>query len=152
MSEIIQNQSEDDQLYNIEGFSQEEQQEIRAQIDKISGENKIPFSDELFKITPTKKGGTLPLAINILGIIAIVTSFYFTNQYFQEQEQAMAMEESGYESTEGSVIEELKRQAEEKLNLKQAEISQIQEELSKLDRESASLRENMNSQLKDKEL
>ena len=59
------------------------------------------------------------MIINILGIIAIVTSFYFTNRYFQEQEQTMAMEESSYESTEGSVIEELKRQAEEKLNKKQ---------------------------------
>ncbi len=152
MSEIIQNQSVDDQLYNIEGFSQEEQKEIRAQIDEISGHNRIPVSDELFKINPTKKGGTLPLVINILGIIAIVTSFYFTNQYFEEQEQAMAMEESSYESTEGSVIEELKRQAEEKLNKKQAEISQIQDELSKLDRESASLRDNMDSEIKAREL
>jgi len=152
LSEIIQNQSVDDQLNSIEGFSREEQQEIRAQIDEISGQNKISVSDELFKITPTKKGGTLPLVINILGIIAIVTSFYFTNRYFQEQEQTMAMEESSYESTEGSVIEELKRQAEEKLNKKQEEISQIQDELSKLDMESASLRENMDSQIKDKEL
>ncbi len=152
MSEIIQNQSEDDQLYNIEGFSEEEQHEIREQINEISGQNRLTVTDELFKITPLKKGGTLPLVINILGIIAIVTSFYFTNRYFQEQEQTMAMEESSYESTEGSVIEELKRQAEEKLDQKQAEISQIQDELSKLDRESASLRENMDSQIKDKEL
>jgi len=152
LSEIIKNQSEDDQLYEIEGFSKEEQQEIRAQIDEISGQNRITVSDELFQISPTKKGGTLPLVINILGIIAIVTSFYFTNRYFQEQEETMAMEESSYESAEGSVIEELKRQAEEKLNQKQAEISQIQNELTKLDMESASLRDNMDSQIKDKEL
>lgn len=152
MSEISQNQSEDDQLYNIEGYSEEEKLEIRAQIDEISGKNRLTITEELFKITPSKKGGTLPLVINILGIIAIVTSFYFTNSYFQEQEQAMAMEESAYESTEGSVIEELKRQAKEKLNQKQLEITQIQEELSKLDRESNSLRENMDNQIKDKEL
>ena len=152
LSDINKNQSIDDELYNIEGFSREEQQEIREQIDEISSQNRIPVSEELFKINPTKKGGTLPLVINILGIVAIITSFYFTNRYFQEQEQTMAMEESTYESTEGSVIEELKRQAEEKLNQKQAEISQIQDELSKLDRESASLRENMDSQIQDKEL
>jgi peptidoglycan hydrolase CwlO-like protein len=151
LSDIIK-PSDEDQLYNIEGFSQEEQEEIRAQIDLISGQNRIPVSEELFKITPTKKGGTLPLIINIIGIISIIGGFYFTNNYFQEKEQTMAMEESTYESTEGSVIEELKRQAEEKLNKKQEEISLIQDELSKLDRESASLKENMDNQIKDKEL
>lgn len=152
MSEIIQNQPDDIQISGLEGHTEKEKQEILQEIDQITEQNRLTVTDDLFKITPTKKGGTLPLAINIIGVIAIVTSFYFTNQYFQEQEQAMAMEESSYESSEGSVIEELKRQAEEKLNQKQAEISQIQNELSKLDMESASLRENMDSQIKDKEL
>lgn len=151
MGDIIKNQSEDDQLNSIEGFSEEEQQEIRQQIDLISEQNRIPVTDELFKITPSKRGGTLPLVINIIGIIAIAAGFYFTNRYFQEQELTMAMEESSYESTEGSVIEELKRRAEEKLNKKQEQISEIQNELAKLDQESASLRETMDSQIKDKE-
>ncbi|MCK5199429.1 MAG: hypothetical protein KAR21_13815, partial [Spirochaetales bacterium] len=151
MGDIIQNQSEDDQLNSIEGFSEEEQQEIRQQIDLISEQNRIPVTDELFKITPSKRGGTLPLVINIIGIIAIAAGFYFTNRYFQEQELTMAMEESSYESTEGSVIEELKKQAEKDLNEKEREISDIQGKLAELDQESARLRENMDSQIKDKE-
>ncbi len=152
MSEIIQNQSDDNQISGLEGHSEKEKQEILQEIDQITEQNRLTVTDELFKITPSKNGGTLPLMINIFGIIAIVTSFYFTNRYFQAREQTMAMEESSYESTEGSVIEELKRQAEEKLNKKQEEISVIQNELAKLDMESASLRENMDSQIKDKEL
>ena len=152
MSEIIQSQPDDNQFSGLEGHSEKEKQEILHEINQITEQNRLKVTDELFKITPLKKSGTLPLVINILGIIAIVTSFYFTNRYFQEQEQTMAIEDSTYESTEGSVIEELKRQAEEKLNKKQAEISQIQDELSKLDRESASLRENMDTQIRDKEL
>lgn len=152
MSEIIQNQPDDSQISGLKGHSEKEKQEILNEIDQITEQNRLIVTDELFKITPLKKGGALPLVINIMGIIAIVTSFYFTNRYFQEQEQAMVMKDSSYESTEGSVIEELKRQAEEKLNKKQAEISQIQDALSKLDRESASLRENMDSQIRDKEL
>ncbi len=151
LNEIIQNQ-EEEQLLSIEGFTEEEQQEIREQIDLISGQNKIPVTDELFKINPLKKGGTLPVVINIIGLIAIASSFFFTNRYFQEQEQTMAMEESSYESTEGSVIEELKRQAEEKLNQKEQEIANIQSELQKLDEQSANLKANMESQIKDKEL
>ena len=151
MSDIIQNQTEDDQLYNIEGFSEEEQLEIRQQIDKISSQNRISVSEELFKISPAKKGGTLPLIINVIGLLAIAASFYLTNRYFQQKEQTMAMEESSYESTEGSVISELKRQAEEKLNKKQEVITKIQNELSKLDKESASLKENMDSRIKSKE-
>jgi len=151
LSDIIQNQTEDDQLYNIEGFSEEEQLEIRQQIDQISGQNRISVTEELFKINPAKKGGTLPLIINIIGLLAIAASFFLTNRYFQQKEQSMAMAESSYESAEGSVIGELKRQAEEKLNKKQEEITQIQNELSKLDKESASLKENMDSRIKSKE-
>lgn len=152
MSEIIQSRPGDNQISGLEGHSEKEKQEILHEIDQITEQNRIKVTDDLFKISPSKKGGTLPLVINIIGIIAIAASFYFTNRYFQEQEQTMAMEESSYESTEGSVIEELKRQAEEKLNKKQEEISVIQNELAKLDMESASLRENMDSQIRDKEL
>ncbi len=151
MSDIIPNQTEDDQLYNIEGFSEEEQLEIHQQIDQISGQNRISVTEELFKINAAKKGGTLPLIINIIGLIAIAATFFLTSRYFQQKEQDMAMKESSYESTEGSVIAELKRQAAEKLNKKQEEITQIQNELSKLDKESASLKENMNSLIKSKE-
>ncbi len=152
MSEIIQSQPDDIQITGLEGHSEKEKQEILREIDQITEQNRLTVTDELFKITPLKKGGTLPLVINILGIIAIITSFYFTNRYFQEQEQTMAIEDSSYESTEGSVIEELKRQAEEKLNDKEKEIADIQVELARLDEQSAILKENMDSQIRDKEL
>jgi uncharacterized protein YlxW (UPF0749 family) len=152
LSEINQNLPDDIQFSGLEGHTEKEKQEILHEIDRLTEQNRLTVTDDLFKITPLKKGGTLPLIINIVGIIAILSSFYFTNRYFQAQEQTMALEDSSYESTEGSVIEELKRQAEEKLNQKQEEISQIQNELSKLDKESASLRENMDNQIKDKEL
>ncbi|MCK5674687.1 MAG: hypothetical protein KAH95_15005, partial [Spirochaetales bacterium] len=152
MSEIIQSQPDDIQLSGLEGHSEKEKQEILSEIDQITEQNRLTVSDDLFKITPLKKGGTLPLVINILGIIAIATSFYFTNRYFQEQEQSMAMEESSYDSTAGSVIERLKEQAEKDLNDKEMEILNIQGKLAELDKESASLRENMDSQIRDKEL
>lgn len=152
MSEIIQNKADDNQLSGLKGHSEKEKREILLEIDQIAEQNRLVVTDELFKITPLKKGGTLPLVINILGIIAIVISFYFTTRYFQEQEQTMAIEQSSYETTEGSVIKELKRQAEEKLNKKKEEISKIQNELSKLERESTNLRDNMDSQIREKEL
>ncbi len=152
MSEIIQNQADNNQFSGLEGHSEKEKLEILHEIDQITEQNRIPVTEELFEISPTKKGGTLPLIINLLGIIAIVAGFFFTNRYFQAQEQTMAMEGSSYESTEGSVIEVLKQEAEKKLNDKEREISDIQVKLAELDQESAILKENMDSQIRDKEL
>lgn len=46
--------------FQIEGFSEEEKEEILQQIDKISSQSQISITPELFEVKPAKKGGTLP--------------------------------------------------------------------------------------------
>lgn len=137
--------------FQIEGFSEEEKEEILQQIDKISSQSQISITPELFEVKPAKKGGTLPLVINIMGIFVIAAAFFFANRYFQAKEDTMVLGEKTYQSTEDSVVKELKKQAEEKLQQKEQEISKIQSELEKLDKESSSLKATMESQIKAKE-
>ncbi len=141
----------DDFSSQIESFSVEEREEILEQIDRISAGSRIAITPELFVVKPLKKGGRLPLIINILGIVIIAGGFFFASRYFKAREESMVLGEKTYQSTEDSVVKELKRQAEEKLNQKQQEISKIQTELEKLDKESSSLKATMDSQIKMKE-
>lgn len=135
----------------IEGFSAEEKEEILHQIDKISAGSRITITPELFEVKSAKKGGTFPLVINILGLIVIVGGFFFANRYFQAKEESMVLGEKTYQSTADSIVKELKKQAEEKLQQKEQEISKIQNELEKLDKESSALKATMESQIQAKE-
>ncbi len=141
----------DDYSSQIESFSKEEREEILEQIDKISAGNRIEITPELFEVKPLKKGGVLPLVINILGLVVIAGGFFFANRYFQAKEESMVLGEKTYQTTEDSVVKELKKQAAEKLQAKQQEISRIQTELAKLDKESSTLKATMDSQIKSKE-
>lgn len=141
----------DDFSSQIESFSQEEREEILEQIEKISSQSYIKTSPELFEVNPTKKGGTLPLFINIIGLLIIISGFFFTSRYFQAKEENIVLGEKRYTSTEGSVVKALKRQSEAQIKQKQQEISKIQSELEKLDKESSKLKATMDDQIKAKE-
>ena len=151
MKEAPNNVLEDDLGFQIEGFSEEEKDEIFQQIEKISSQSQISITPELFEVKPAKKGGTLPLAVNLIGILVIAAALFFANRYFQAKEETMVLSEKTYQSTEDSIVKELKKQAEEKLQQKEQEISKIQSELEKLDKESSNLKANMETQVKAKE-
>ncbi|RKX93314.1 MAG: hypothetical protein DRP59_03265 [Spirochaetes bacterium] len=151
MKETANNVLEDDLGFQIEGFSEEEKDEIFQQIEKISSQSKISITPELFEVKPAKKGGTLPLAVNLMGILVIAAALFFTNRYFQAKEETMVLSEKTYQSTEDSIVKELKKQAEKKLQQKEQEISKIQSELEKLDKESSNLKATMETQVKAKE-
>ncbi len=141
----------DDFSSQIESFSQEEREEILEQIEKISSQSHIKISPELFEVKPTKRGGTLPLFINIIGLVIIIAGFFFANRYFQAKEENIVLGEKRYTSTEDSVVKALKKQSEEQLQQKQQEISKIQNELEKLDKESSNLKATMDDQVRAKE-
>ena len=151
MKEAPNNVLEDDLGFQIEGFSEEEKDEIFQQIEKISSQSQISITPELFEVKPAKKGGTLPLAVNLIGILVIAAALFFANRYFQAKEETMVLSEKTYQSTEDSIVKELKKQAEEKLQQKEQEISKIQSELEKLDKESSNLKATMETQVKAKE-
>lgn len=151
MKEAANNVLEDDLGFQIEGFTEDEKEEIFQQIEKISSQSQISMTPKLFEVKPAKKGGALPLAVNLMGILVIAAALFFANRYFQAKEETMVLGEKTYQSTEDSIVKELKKQAEEKLQQKEQEISKIQSELEKLDKESSNLKANMETQVKAKE-
>ncbi len=123
------------------GMTEEDRQEILAEIDQLVSDNKIPITKELFRIKPKKRGILMPLLINLFAV-AIVAGMFFLAQYRFNRQQIQISESQSYGSVEGDIISQMKKQAEEELNRKNAEITKIQDDLKKLDEESRNLQEN----------
>ncbi|MBN2048826.1 MAG: hypothetical protein JW760_00155 [Spirochaetales bacterium] len=135
----------------LKGISEEDKHEIYENIDRVVENNRIPITKELLSLKPKKKGAAFPLTINILAVLAVGAAFILSNRLFEQRQQALSLETEQYLSAEGKLIEQLKKESEEKLQAKDAEIGKIQEELAELDRRSADLQANMESTIRARE-
>jgi hypothetical protein len=134
-----------------EKLEEKERAEILEEIDKVVETNRLPISDDMEKLKPQKKGLTFPLVINLLAITAVLATIYFSNRMFQQKQEDLSLQNATYQSAEGKLLEELKRESEEKLNQKDEEIGAIQDELVELDRQSRELAATMDQQIADRE-
>ncbi|MBN1700237.1 MAG: tetratricopeptide repeat protein [Spirochaetales bacterium] len=129
------------------GISIEEQKEILSHIEEIVSQNRITVSDDIFSIKPKKRGVLFPFVLNIIAILIVVAAFLGIQYFFNKQEQEIKIESSSYSSQEGQLIRDIKKEAEDKLNEKNSEIIQIQEQLKNLDSEKAKLQETMDDEI-----
>ncbi|MBI9106509.1 MAG: hypothetical protein JEZ04_07155 [Spirochaetales bacterium] len=138
---------------NLEHDNLEEQEkvEILEEIDKVVKTNRLPISGDMKKLKPQKQGLTFPLLINIFAITAVLATIYFSNRMFEQKQENLSLENASYQSAEGKLLAELKRESEEKLNKKDQEIGAIQDELAELDRQSRELADSMEQQIQDRE-
>ena len=135
----------------VEGFSEEERQDIVDQIDQVARSNRLSASQAFSNIQPQKKGSLFPIVVNLLALILIGAGIFGANYYFNQQIEALSMESDQLESTEGKILEAVKKESEEQLSAKEAEISQIREDLQQIAQQRQSLQENMQAQIEAKE-
>jgi len=138
---------------NLEHDKLEEQErvEILEEIDKVVETNRLPVSEDMEKLKPQKSGIVFPLLINLFAVTAVLATFYFSNRLFEQKQEVLSLQNASYQSAEGKLLEELKRESEEKLKEKDDEIGAIQDELVELDRQSRELAESMDQQIQDRE-
>ena len=131
--------------------SPEERKEILESIDQMVTENKLTPPKTAQVLESSKKGFVFPLTINILAVAAVAASLFLSNMFFQQRQENIAEETQFYLSAEGKLLEELKKESEQKLQAKDQEIGRIQNELAELDRKSAQLAATMESTILAKE-
>ena len=134
----------DDQELKIED---QERDEILEEIDALVVTNRLPVSEEMAKLTPQKSGIGFPLVINIFAVAAVLSTFYFSNRLFEQKQETLSIQNATYQSAEGRLLEELKKESAAKLEKKEQEIGAIQNELAELDRQSRELVESMDEQI-----
>lgn len=134
-------------LLDESGITEDEKKEVLDQIDRVVEKNKISVTDELFVTTPVKKGALFPILINVFALVLVAGGVFYAYRVFGTRQANLSTETQAYLSTEGKLIEEIKKESEAQLLRKEEEISQIQTELMELDRQSKELKENMEAEI-----
>ena len=132
-------------------LEEQEKEEILQEIDGLVASNRLPVSDEMGTLKPQKSGVGFPLVINILAVAAVLSTFYFSNRLFEQKQENLSSDAASYQSAEGRLLQELKKESAAKLEQKEKEIGAIQTELAELDRQSRELAETMDQQISDRE-
>ncbi len=133
------------------GISKDDQKEIIQEIDKIASKSKIKVTPELFHIKALKQGFGLPILVNAVATVLLSISILGLVMLFKgEREQIISA--GNVEAVKGtSIIDEIKREAEEKLKQKNNEILKIQDNLSTVSTQLDDLKSNMEERITQRE-
>lgn len=147
----VQDTLRDDIPVEVDGFSEEERREIVAQIDQVATSNRLGTSEAFTKFEPEKKGALFPLIVNILAVLLIAAGVFGTNYYFSQRIEELSVQSTQIESAEGKILEEVKKESEQKLKAKETEISKIREDLQQIELERQTLQDSMQAEIEAKE-
>ncbi len=131
--------------------SEEERNEILAEIEEVVKQNQITVTDEIFRLNPLKRSFWLPAFIITMSVAAVSATFYLSSRMFETRQESMNLEVSAVASAEGKLIEELKRESDARIAAKEEEILRIQEELGKIEEQSKNLQSDFQSALERRE-
>jgi hypothetical protein len=132
---------------DIESIPLEEREEIYKEIDQAVSANRLHIKEDTFVFLPESSDKRLPLIINggALALTLILTAIFFF--LFNRAETHLVSEPEIIHSAESALIDELKRESEEKIGEKQQEVNAIQGKLEEVKEQQRLLEENMASEL-----
>lgn len=142
---------EDIQFDSESGISKEDQREILKEIEKVATASRMKVTPEAFVVRSVKRGVLFPIAVNVSAILALgicALGFYFL---FQRGETRISREQPSAITAEGRLIEEVKKDAEAKLEEKNRQIGAIQQRLTEIDRERENLQTSMDAKVSQRE-
>ncbi|MFP4561978.1 MAG: hypothetical protein ACLFRY_01595 [Spirochaetia bacterium] len=131
--------------------TEEDRKEILEQIDHVVETNRIPVTGEMFRLKAKRGGGLFPLLMNVILLALAAGGIFYAFRYFETRQESLSEESRGYLSTEGRLIEEMRRESEARLRQKEMEIGRIRQELDELDRQSRELRQSMDERIESRE-
>ena len=123
------------------GISLEEQQEILAGINAMSGGNRL--LPEAVVVGARKRGFLFPLIVNICALILLGAGFAFLFFLHGQDEQGIRENSAVLGLTERKLIQEIRQETSQKLNEKENEINSILSKLSAADSEYRVLQESV---------
>ena len=138
---------EDDDLH----ISPDEREQILAEIETTLKAGPAARDQEIAAIPAERRGGVLPILVNLFAVLLIAGSFFAALYYFQRQEQDIVTQRAGISSAEGQLLQTLKKEAEQELAQKDAEISDIQRNLAEIITERQRLLTDMQTTIAERE-
>jgi hypothetical protein len=138
-------------LDDTSGMSEEDAREVLADIEKVVTANRITVDDEVFAVSPAKRGVVFPVIVNVFLLLVLSGGIATFAVLFRMEERSITQSVGGFSSAEGRLIEELKRESEEQLQQKNREIEEIQTRLADIQQERRALEEDITQRISQRE-
>lgn len=133
------------------GISREDQREILKHIDQVAKSSRILAGPDTWKVKPKNRGIMLPIMVNVIGLAIMAGGLFGIRALFSNDTADQTSESVMLSSAEGKLLQEIKREAEGKLQDKDREIAAIQEKMAALDQEREQLASSVETRIKAKE-
>ena len=134
------------------GISREDQTDILLHIEKVAQSSRILAGPDTWKVRPKKSGISLPVIVNIVGLVALAGGLFALDRIFSQAREQSDAGTAVLSSAEGRLLQEIKREAEGRIQEKDREIATIQARMASLDKEKEQLLASVESRIKAKEL
>jgi len=141
----------DSDLPDTTGISEEDRLDISAQIDRVAQQNRIQVGPGLFVLHPRKKGLMVPLAVNLGALVVLLAGLSTLWFLFRQGADNLVQNQIVLQTTEGKLIEELKKQSESELLAKDQQIADIQKRMVTLAQQKNDLQATMDDKIAAKE-
>ncbi|AEJ60386.1 hypothetical protein Spith_0099 [Spirochaeta thermophila DSM 6578] len=132
-------------------LNKEEEQEILEEIEEIVEKERLRVDETTFRITARKRGVLLPLLINCVALLAIAGAFIGFRYLTTQEQEKIASGRGTINAVEARLIQEIQREAQEKLRAKEQEIASIQKRLQELQAQQEQLQSEMEERIREKE-
>ncbi|MFW5843526.1 MAG: hypothetical protein ACOCW6_06335 [Spirochaetota bacterium] len=129
----------------------QEQADVRARIEEVAAESRIPVTPEAFSLKDVRRGIVLPLAVAGIVLLVVVVSLVILFSVFRRGESMTRAQAGEYVSIEGRLIRELRQESQEELGAKDQEIAQIRARLGELEEEQIALEESIDARIAQRE-
>jgi len=133
------------------GISVEDQKDILSHIERVAQSSRILAGPDTWKVRAKNRGAFLPIVVNVAALLAIAGGIFGLTRAFSADTHATATGTVALTSAEGRLLQEIKREAEGKIQEKDKEIASIQERMLALDKEKEQLRLSVDERIKAKE-
>ncbi len=126
-------------------------QEILQHIDLVARSSRILAGPDTWKVKPRKKGFTAPLLVNIFAVAILAAGLFGLWRMFDASESTENIPASAISTAEGRLLQEIRREAEGRIQDKDREITAIQQKMAALDREKNQLLTSVEDRIRAKE-
>ena len=138
-------------LDNESGITESEREEIRAHIEKIGTENRLPVEATQYSVGAARRGVLLPFVVNGAAVVLIALAAILLGLVFRREDRTVHNQATQYASVEGKLIRELRLESRQQLDSKDKEISDVKARLKDLESQRDALEASYADKLKQKE-
>ena len=137
---------------DTQDISSDDREKIFKQInEEVERNRRVIHPDTFDDFHPKKRGGVLPLLLNVAALLLIAGGAWWLLQFFDRSEATIVTSRAGIQSAEGMLLEALKEESEQRLSEKERAIGDIQLRLEEMSQEREQLEANAEARIRERE-